>query len=77
MNLMDIHNKVWWDEAINATAPDLELKLGTEIVPCHSIVGSISPYFQKRYGFDPGCVVIAFSGWLFYARRLLFHNPTY
>ena len=62
MNLMDIKHKTWWDEALNTTAPGLERKLGSEIVTSHSIIGSVSRYFSQRYGFDPSCLVVAFSG---------------
>jgi len=59
---MDIKHKTWWDEALNTTAPGLERKLGSEIVTSHSIIGSVSRYFSQRYGFDPSCLVVAFSG---------------
>ena len=61
MNLMDIWRCDWHPEALAATAPDLQSKLGP-IVRSHEGVGAISPYYVKRYGFDAGCRVLAFSG---------------
>ncbi len=42
-------------------APDLKLKLGDPI-PAHHCLGKISSYFVQRYGFDPSCSVVAFTG---------------
>jgi xylulokinase len=61
MNLMDIRSKSWSREALEASAPDLLAKLG-DIVPSHSMVGKVAPYYVERYGLNPECAVIAFSG---------------
>lgn len=61
MNLMDIRTRHWSKKALDCTAPDLERRLGS-IVPSHSVVGKISLYYVKRYGFTEDCLVIAFSG---------------
>ena len=42
-------------------APELKSKLGN-IVGSHECSGSISSYFVERYGFNPDCRVIAFTG---------------
>ena len=60
-NLMDIRTRKWSPEALAATAPDLDRKL-LPIVPSTRVLGCLSPYFVARYGFDPGCKVLPFSG---------------
>ncbi|XP_013167908.1 PREDICTED: xylulose kinase [Papilio xuthus] len=62
MNLLDIHTKKWCEKALKACGDDtLESKLGAP-VPTWSVLGNISPYFVKRYGFKPDCKVVAFTG---------------
>lgn len=61
MNLFDIHKKDWSDVLLDACGQDLRMKLG-EAVPSYSNLGSISPYFVERFGFEPSCAVIAFTG---------------
>ncbi|XP_069770955.1 xylulose kinase isoform X3 [Narcine bancroftii] len=61
MNLMDIRAHEWSQQCLNACAPGLKEKLGDPL-PSHSILGSISPYFVKRFGFSSECKVIAFTG---------------
>ena len=60
MNLMDLISRDWWTEALEATAPGLREKLPT-IVPSRTVVGTLSPYWQTRYGL-PAAKVIAWSG---------------
>lgn len=60
-NLMDIRTRKWSREALAATAPDLDRKL-LPIVPSTRVLGRLSPYFVERYGFDPGCMILPFSG---------------
>lgn len=61
MNLMDLRRKVWAPEALRATAPDLERRLGP-IVPSHTVIGRLHAHFVGRYGFPATCQVVAFSG---------------
>ena len=61
MNIMDLRSKTWNAAALDCTAPELIPKLG-DIVASHEDVGSIHPYFARRYGFTPDCLVVAFSG---------------
>uniref|UniRef100_A0A7N1A6E3 Xylulose kinase n=1 Tax=Kalanchoe fedtschenkoi TaxID=63787 RepID=A0A7N1A6E3_KALFE len=61
MNLMDIKNRTWSKEVLEATAPGLADKLG-ELAPAHAVAGSISPYFVERFRFDKNCLVIQWSG---------------
>ena len=61
MNLMDVRQRRWHDRALDATAPGLAEKLG-DIVPGHSVAGSLHPYYVERSGFSSDCKVIAFSG---------------
>ena len=60
-NLMDIRTRRWSPKALAATAAGLDGKL-LPIVPSTKTVGCISPYFVERYGFDPGCKILPFSG---------------
>lgn len=60
MNLMDIHSREWSQPALDATAPALASKLPA-LRPSWSVVGPLSAYWQKRYGFPPA-LVIAWSG---------------
>jgi xylulokinase len=61
MNLMDLRTKKWSAKALRATAPGLEKKLGA-IAPGHKVAGLISHYFVERYGWNPKCTVVTFSG---------------
>eukprot|EP00069_Balaena_mysticetus_P009641 bmy_20314T0 len=61
MNLLRIQDKVWSQACLGACAPHLEEKLGPPVPSC-SVVGAISSYFVQRYGFPPGCKVVAFTG---------------
>ena len=49
MNLMDLARRTWWPPAVDATAPDLAAKLPS-IAPSSTVVGTLSPYWQARYG---------------------------
>jgi xylulokinase len=60
MNLMDLTSRDWWTEALEATAPGLREKL-PRIVRSRTVVGTLSPYWQTRYGL-PAAKVIAWSG---------------
>lgn len=60
MNLMDLASRDWWTTALDATAPRLREKL-PEIVPSRTVVGTLSSYWQARYGL-PSAKVIAWSG---------------
>lgn len=61
MNLMNIREKKWDERALKATAPDLKSLL-PELCSPYKIIGTISPYFIKKYGFDPETLLIAWSG---------------
>lgn len=61
MNLMDIRARQWAPRALAACAPLLKTKLGP-LAPSHAAIGVIGRYCVTRYGFAPGCAVIAFSG---------------
>jgi len=61
MNLLDINTRRWPQKALDFTAPGLLEKLG-EPVASYKVVGKIHPWFVKRYGFNPECVIVAFSG---------------
>ncbi|KAG9347787.1 hypothetical protein JZ751_003802 [Albula glossodonta] len=61
MNLMDIFSKQWAQDCLNATAPQLQSKLGTPVPPM-AVLGPVSAYFVSRYGFPVDCRVLAFTG---------------
>ncbi|XP_062072256.1 xylulose kinase isoform X3 [Lepus europaeus] len=61
MNLLQIQEKVWSRACLDACAPHLEEKLGPPVPSC-SVVGAVSSYYVQRYGFSPGCKVVAFTG---------------
>lgn len=61
MNLLDIHNKQWSQQALDACGPDLNSKLD-QPVSSSTNLGNISSYFVDKYGFSPDCQVITFTG---------------
>uniref|UniRef100_A0A4W4E1Z6 Xylulose kinase n=1 Tax=Electrophorus electricus TaxID=8005 RepID=A0A4W4E1Z6_ELEEL len=61
MNLMDIFTKQWSLPCLKATAPMLAAKL-CDPTPSTALLGSISSYFVKRFGFPEHCKVVAFTG---------------
>ena len=61
MNLMSLRSRRWAARALACTAPGLADKLGA-ITASHRPVGRIHPWYVERYGFNPACLVIAFSG---------------
>ena len=60
MNLMDLAARGWWTPAVTATAPDLASKL-PPLAPAATVVGTLSRYWQERFGLPPAKVV-AWSG---------------
>eukprot|EP00752_Nemacystus_decipiens_P002575 g2413.t1 len=64
MNLMHIREKRWVEEALEATAPGLRERLGGDqaIVDSHVVVGNVSAYLCRRFGFSRDCPVVAGSG---------------
>ncbi|XP_023587986.1 xylulose kinase isoform X3 [Trichechus manatus latirostris] len=61
MNLLQIRDKVWSQACLGACAPQLAEKLGPPM-RSSSVAGTISSYYVQRYGFHPGCKVVAFTG---------------
>ncbi|KAK6631307.1 hypothetical protein RUM44_005833 [Polyplax serrata] len=62
MNLMDIRKKKWDPACVKATkAPNLEEKLGSPMPPLTNF-GNISKYFVDRFGFNPSCQIVIFTG---------------
>lgn len=61
LNLMNITTKDWDENALAATADNLKAKL-PPIVASETVLGSLSPYFVKRYGFKEDTVVLPWSG---------------
>ena len=61
MNLMDIRKKTWHPDALKATAPRLKQKL-PPLAESSRIIGSVSPYFVKKYGLNPAAHALVWSG---------------
>ena len=60
MNLMHLGNSTWSQEVLDATAPDLALRL-PPIKPSWEIIGTLAPYWQKRYAL-PAAAIVAWTG---------------
>ena len=61
MNLMDIRKRVWHSKALRATAPQLRKKLPS-LTRSSKVIGNISPYFVKKFGFHPNTKALVWSG---------------
>ncbi|MBY8991132.1 MAG: carbohydrate kinase [Candidatus Lokiarchaeota archaeon] len=61
MNLMNIETKQWDNRALEATAPLLNKKL-PNLSNSYDVIGRISPYFIKKYEFNPETLLITWSG---------------
>ena len=57
MNLMDLPSSRWWPAAMTATAPDLARRL-PPIAPAWTSAGTLSPYWQQRYGLPPARMIV-------------------
>ncbi len=61
MNLLNLSECQWDETLLNATSPRLLDKL-PKLVPSDSVIGVVSSYLVKKYGFRDGAQVIAWSG---------------
>jgi xylulokinase len=61
MNLFDLSSDDWSPLLLDATAPGLRARL-QKPVASNTVVGSLSDYFVRRFGFRPRVPVVAFSG---------------
>lgn len=61
MNLMDIRRRNWHAAALDATAPGLAGRL-PPLAASGTVIGPVSPYFVKRYGFSPEARSVIWSG---------------
>ncbi|KAM9718027.1 xylulose kinase-like isoform 1-T3 [Menidia menidia] len=61
MNLLDIRTRTWSKTCLEATAPNLDRLLGAPL-PSQTVLGPVSSYFVRRYGFSEDCRVVAFTG---------------
>jgi xylulokinase len=57
MNLMDLATRDWWPDAVEATAPGLATRL-PPIVSADTIIGTLAPAWQQRFGFPPARLVV-------------------
>ncbi len=60
MNLMNLANLSWDPDLLQATAPDLAVRL-PPLVPASTIIGTVAPYFRQKYGLA-AVPVVAFTG---------------
>jgi xylulokinase len=61
MNLMNLAARQWDHALLDATAPQLMVKL-PELAAAGSPVGPIAEYFVVKYGFSPECQMGVFTG---------------
>ena len=61
MNLLDIQTLDWSQECLDACGPDLRDLLGPPILSTKAL-GKVSKFMVDRFGFDPECLVTAFTG---------------
>jgi xylulokinase len=61
MNLVNIGTWSWDVELVDATAPGLAAKL-PPVAAGSAQVGSIAPFFVKKFGFTPDTPVVVFTG---------------
>lgn len=61
MNLLNITNKTWLPQILEAIGGEVGEKLGEPVDSC-TVLGTVSPYMHHRYGFPETCQVAAFTG---------------
>ncbi|XP_068199566.1 xylulose kinase isoform X2 [Antennarius striatus] len=61
MNLLDIRSRTWSEVCLDAVAPQLDRLLGAPL-PSTSVLGGVSSYWVRRFGFSERCRVVAFTG---------------
>jgi len=60
---MDIASCRWDERLLQACGgPELRSKIGSEPVPGGTVLGKISTWWIKRWGFHPDCLVVPFTG---------------
>jgi xylulokinase len=61
--LLEQGGTTWCQRAVeHCGGSELVSKLGGAMVPAHTCLGSIAPYFVAKYGFASSCKIIAWSG---------------
>ncbi|KAJ2724525.1 hypothetical protein GGI07_001872, partial [Coemansia sp. Benny D115] len=61
-NLFDIQGCCWSDELCESIDSSLVRKLGPRVCKTNQIVGRLSSYYAERYGINPNCSIVAFTG---------------
>ncbi|KAI8645942.1 hypothetical protein BD408DRAFT_480214 [Parasitella parasitica] len=62
-NMMNIDSHKWDDKLLKQCGgEDLAKKLAKQPVEGGTVLGNISNYYVKRYGFDPECKIMPFTG---------------
>ncbi|ORX88535.1 actin-like ATPase domain-containing protein [Basidiobolus meristosporus CBS 931.73] len=62
MNLLNIWRREWEPSLLGCCAPNLESKLGKEVVEDGTPLGPVHSYFARRYGFREDLIVVNFTG---------------
>ncbi|KZT64379.1 actin-like ATPase domain-containing protein [Daedalea quercina L-15889] len=63
MNTMNVLTCKWDDALLEACGgPELRQKIGPEPAPGGTLLGTISPWWVKRWGFNPDCCIAPFTG---------------
>ncbi|THH32532.1 hypothetical protein EUX98_g1660 [Antrodiella citrinella] len=63
MNLMNVLTYKWDEKLLDvAGGYELRSKLGPEPVPGGVVLGKVSEWWVKRWGFNPDCIVAPFTG---------------
>lgn len=61
MNLMNLGTNDWDPDLLQATAPGLRERL-PNIEPSQTVVGLVNPYFVQKYGLNPECKAVLWTG---------------
>ncbi|EGN96744.1 hypothetical protein SERLA73DRAFT_170141 [Serpula lacrymans var. lacrymans S7.3] len=63
MNLMNVLTCKWEDALLDACGgSELRAKLGPEPVPGGTVLGTVSDWWVRKWGFNPDCIVAPFTG---------------
>ncbi|XP_037091083.1 xylulose kinase-like [Pollicipes pollicipes] len=62
MNLLDIRKHDWDQHCLDACAPGLRSRLGAPLASAARWLGAVGPFWVERYGLEPECGVVGFTG---------------
>ncbi|XP_060665918.1 xylulose kinase [Drosophila nasuta] len=61
MNLLDLNEKAWSEECLEACAPNLKQRL-MQPIASNRLQGRIADYFVSRWNFRPDCMIVSTTG---------------